>query len=64
MGGIVNRDGYHLTYSELNPIVFRQSAGLAFGTRHFSLGFQFVFISKEIKAGLSHSWGGLRLTFY
>ena len=64
MGGILNRDGYHLTYSEMNTFVFRQNLGLAFGTPHFSLGFQFVFVSREIKESTSHSWGGVRLTFY
>lgn len=64
MGGIINRDGYHLTYSEIYPVVFRQNLGIMLRVPHFSLGFQLVFMSKEIKTGLPHSWGGFRLTFY
>lgn len=64
MGGIVNREGYYLTYSEINPIVFRQHVGIVFGAPHFSLAFNLAFITKEIEAGIPHSWGGVRLTFY
>lgn len=64
MGGIINRDGYYLKYDEINPLVLRQKVGLLFGMRRFSFGFEFTFVSREIKAGLPHSWGGVRLTFY
>ena len=64
MGGIIDRSGYHLKYSEIKPLVLRQKVGLAFGAPHFSFRFEFAFLSKEIKAGLPHSWGGVRLTFY
>ncbi|MDG1331337.1 MAG: lipid A deacylase LpxR family protein [Crocinitomicaceae bacterium] len=64
MGGIVNRYGYYLPYSEINPFVFRQHVGVVFGAPHFSLAFNLAFTSREIKAGIPHSWGGVQLTFY
>lgn len=64
MGGIINRDGYHLSYSELNSLVLKQHVGFVFAIPHFSFAFDLAFISKEIKEGVPHSWGGLRLTFY
>lgn len=64
MGGIINREGYFLSYSELNSVVLRQHVGLVFGAPHFSIALNFAFISREIKQSLPHSWGGLRLTFY
>lgn len=64
MGGIINRNGYHLSHSELNSIVLRQRVGFVIAVPHVSLAFEFAFISKEIKKGLPHSWGGVRLTFY
>lgn len=64
MGGIANRGGYHLLYSEIHPLVLKQHVGFVFGTPHFSITLDFAFISKEIKVGVPHSWGGLRLTIY
>ena len=64
MGGVVNRGGYHLMYSEINSLVLKQHVGIVLAVPHFSLTVNFAFISKEIKEGLPHSWGGLRLTFY
>ncbi len=64
MGGVVNRDGYHLSYSELNSLILKQHIGFVFAIPHFSIAFDFAFISREIKKGVPHSWGGLRLTFY
>ncbi|MCJ8292502.1 MAG: lipid A deacylase LpxR family protein [Crocinitomicaceae bacterium] len=64
MGGIANRDGYHLLYSEMNPLVLKQHVGFVFAVPHFSIALDFAFISKEIKVGVPHSWGGLRLTIY
>lgn len=64
MGGIINREGYHLKYNELNPLALRQHVGLVLGARHVSFGVDFTFLTKEIKEGLPHSWGGVRLTFY
>ncbi|MFK7784973.1 MAG: lipid A deacylase LpxR family protein [Crocinitomicaceae bacterium] len=64
MGGIINRDGYSLKYSELNALVVRQHLGFVFAMQHFSIAFDWAFISPEIKEGLPHNWGGLRLTFY
>lgn len=64
MGGIINRDGYHLRYSEINPLVLKQHLGFVIAVPHFSFAFDLAFISREIRSGLPHSWGGLRLTFY
>lgn len=64
IGGVINREGYTLFYSEIHPAVLRQSIGFVFGMRHFSFTFHFTYITKEIKGSLPHSWGGLRLTFY
>lgn len=64
MGGVVNRSGYHLSYSELNPFVLKQHIGVVIAIPHVSLTFDFAFISREIRQGLPHSWGGLRLLFW
>lgn len=64
MGGIINRSGYFLRYSEINPFVLRGQLGLVFAAPHFSIVAQMSFLSREIRDGLEHSWGGLRLTFY
>ncbi len=64
MGGVVNRGGYYLSYSEIHPVVLRQSLGFVIGIPHFSFAFHFAYITKEIKGSLPHSWGGVRLTFY
>ncbi len=64
MGGILNRDGYYLRYSEINPLVMRMHFGLVFAAPHFSIATDLGFASKEIRAGTEHLWGGLRLTFY
>lgn len=64
MGGIINRDGYRLTYSNLKPLVFRQHVGIVLAVPHVSFAFDLAFISREIKSGFPHSWGGVRLTFY
>lgn len=63
-GGIINRDGYHLRYSEIEPFILKQQVGFVIAVPHFSLGFNWAFISREIKDGMNHSWGGFRLTFY
>ena len=64
MGGIVNRDGYHLTYSQINPLVAKQHVGIVLAVPHVSVALDFAFISREIRHGLPHSWGGLRLLFW
>lgn len=64
MGGIINRDGYRLAYSDLNPFVLRQHVGLVLAVPHFSITADLAFITKEIRHGSKHSWGGIRLTFY
>lgn len=64
MGGIINRDGYHLSYSEINFLVLKQHLGLVIAVPHVAFSFDFAFISEEIRTGLPHSWGGFRLTFY
>jgi lipid A 3-O-deacylase len=64
MGGIINRDGYFLSYAEIHPVVLRVQAGCVFAAPHFSIATQIAFLSKEIRTGSNHFWGGLRLTFY
>lgn len=64
MGGIVNRDGYYLVYSQINSLVAKQHVGIVLAVPHVSIALDFAFISREIRQGIPHSWGGLRLIFW
>lgn len=64
MGGIINRDAYYLSYNQIAPVVAEQHLGIVFTSPHCYIGFDVGIISREIKAGQTHSWGGIRLGFY
>ena len=64
MGGIINRDSYHLRYAQISPFVGEQHLGIVFATKHVCIGIDLGFISREIKTGWGHRWGGIRLGFY
>jgi len=63
MGGITNRNAYHLDYTSISSFVGEQHFGIVFTVPHFYLGIDFGFISKEIKQGQQHGWGGIRIGF-
>jgi lipid A 3-O-deacylase len=64
MGGIrFKNENYYIPYAELNRLVAEQHFGFIVCIPHVYFGFDYAFITKEFKQGISHSWGGIRIGF-
>jgi hypothetical protein len=63
-GGVFNKKSpYTLSGDKINRFVFQNQIGLMFHHKKFSLELSESFLSKEVKTGIKHIWGGLGLGF-
>jgi hypothetical protein len=63
-GGMLNRTSpYTVPTSNINRVTFQNQIGFKYHHKNFSIELSESFLSKEIKTGLSHKWGGLGIAF-
>jgi lipid A 3-O-deacylase len=63
-GGLFNDNSpYTLGRKEISRTVFQQNAGLVIRIASISLEYIQTYITREFKAGSSHSWGSVRASF-
>lgn len=65
MGGVFNRSSELIyNYNQINPFLLEQHLGLCLKMNRFSVMIDLGFLTRELRIGSSHSWGGLKLIFF